>query len=97
MQCPQGTKLAGITFLAIVNFLLVEHNDNYKFVDDLSLLLSYLLHGNIPTKQFLEITFDLLSSQCSDTKLTNNSAKSKIPRLNQLRRDFVPLKLPFLL
>ena len=38
-SAPQGTKLAGITFLAIINYLLVEHTDKYKFVHDLSLLL----------------------------------------------------------
>ena len=92
---PQGTKLAGITFLAIINYLMVEHTDKYKFVDDLSLLFPYRLHGNVPTKQFPEITFDLLRSQCSDMKMTINFVKSKILRLNPLKRDFVPPEVPF--
>ena len=62
-----------------------------------SVSLTYLLSGNVPAKRFPEITFDLLSSQCSDMKLTINSAKSKILRLNPLRRDFAPpLKMFFL-
>ena len=91
----QVTKLTGITFLAIINYLLVEHPDKFKFVDDSPLLLPYLLHGHVPTIQFPEITFDLLSSQWSDTKLTVNSVTSKILRLNPLKRDFVPPEAPF--
>ena len=42
-----------------------------------------------------QITFDQLSSQCSDTKMTINSVKSKILRLNLLKRNFVPPEVPF--
>jgi hypothetical protein len=36
---PQGTKLAGIVFLAIKNYILRSFKDRYKFMDDLSFLL----------------------------------------------------------
>ena len=45
---PQGTNLAGIMFLAIINYLMVEHTDKYKFVDDLSLLFPYHLQAMSP-------------------------------------------------
>jgi len=61
----------------------------------LSLLLPYLLLCNVPTKHFPEIIIDLLSPQRSDTKLTINSVKSKILRLNTLKRDIVPSEVPF--
>jgi len=92
----QRTKLAGSTFLAIINYLLVEHKDKYKFVNDLPLLLIYLLHGNVPINQFPEIIFNLLWSQSSDTKYTINYAKSKILRLNQLKRNYALFPLKFL-
>ena len=93
---PQGTKLAGITFLAVINYILSEHKDRYKFVDDLSLVLTYLLEGNTPIAQFASDIFDQLNSQCNESNLIINATKSKILRLCPLKRDFTPpLEVPF--
>ena len=39
--CPQGTKLAALLFLAVINPILAEFEERFKFVDDLSALLKY--------------------------------------------------------
>ena len=51
-RAPQCTKLAGIIFLAVINSLLNHHDNHYKFVDDLSIVLAYLVKNTIITKQF---------------------------------------------
>ena len=61
---PQGTKLAGIIFLAVINSLLNHHDYRYKFVDDLSIVLAYLVENTIITKQFSDQLFDQLKIKC---------------------------------
>ena len=47
---PQGTKLAGIIFLAVINSLLNRHDDRYKFVEYLSIVLAYLVENTLHNK-----------------------------------------------
>ena len=49
---PQGTKLVAIVFLSVINFLIADYGDSYKFVDDLSFILKYLVQNGVVTLQF---------------------------------------------
>ena len=64
-RVPQDTKLAGIIFLAVINSLFNHHDDRYKFLDDLSIVLSYLVEKIIITKQFSDQFFDQLKTERS--------------------------------
>ena len=92
---PQGTKLAGIIFLAVINSLFNHHDDRYKFVDDLSIVLAYLVENVIITKQFSDQLLDQLKTECSSHDLTINLAKSKIIRFNPLKRNIDMPLVPF--
>ena len=92
---PQGSKLAGIIFLVVINSLLNHHDDRYKFVDDLSIVLAYLVKNTIITKQFSDQLFDQLKTKCSSHDLTINIAKSKIIRFNPLKRNIDMPLVPF--
>ena len=50
--CPgyEGTKLATLLFLAVINPILAEFEGRFKFVNDLSALLKYIIE-NAVTKQ----------------------------------------------
>ena len=40
---PQGTNLASLLFLAVINFILPGYEERFKYVDDLSVLLKYIV------------------------------------------------------
>ena len=40
---PQGNKLASVLFLEVINFILSCYEERFKYVDDLSVLLKYIV------------------------------------------------------
>ena len=40
---PQGIMLASLLFLAVINFILSGYEERFKYVDDLSVLLKYIV------------------------------------------------------
>ncbi|XP_065582837.1 uncharacterized protein LOC136041954 [Artemia franciscana] len=92
---PQGTKLAAIVFIAVINYLLVEYEDHYKFIDDISFLLKYLVENGIVKKEFSDDFFDALIAECNVSKLIINTNKSKVLRFNPLKRTFSQPYVPF--
>lgn len=85
---PQGTKLAALLFLAVINFVLADFDERFKFVDDLSTLLKYLIEKSQTVPQFSESFIDNFRDQCSENSLQINETKTKILRFNPLKRDF---------
>ena len=85
---PQGTKLAGIIFLAVINFILRTFKDRYKFVDDLSFLLKYLLEGQSAILLFDPSLPTVYQNECERASLTLNEQKCKVLRFNPLKSDF---------
>ncbi|XP_065557774.1 uncharacterized protein LOC136025719 [Artemia franciscana] len=92
---PQGTKLAAIVFIAVINYLLVEYEDHYMFIDDISFLLKYLVENEIVKKEFSDDFFDAFIAECNVSKLIINSNKSKVLRFNPLKRTFSKPYIPF--
>ncbi|XP_065562451.1 uncharacterized protein LOC136028533 [Artemia franciscana] len=92
---PQGTKLAAIVFIAVINYLLVEYEDHYKFIDDISFLLKYLVENGIVKKEFSDDFFDAFIAECNVSKLIINTNKSKVLRFNPLKRTFSQPYVPF--
>ena len=85
---PQGTKLAALLFLAVINYVLSDFDDRFKFVDDLSALLKYHVKDSQAVAQFDPNFFDQFKSQCTANSLQINENKSKVLRFNPLKRDF---------
>ena len=52
---PQDTKLAAIVFFSVINSLIADYDDHYKFVGDLSFILKYLVQHTVVTPQFSSI------------------------------------------
>ena len=52
LRGPTRHKISWNIFLAVINSLLNHHDDLYKFVDDLSIVLTYLVENTIIIKQF---------------------------------------------
>ena len=92
---PQGTKLAAIVFIAVINYLLVKYEDHYKFIDDISFLLKYLVENGIVKKEFSDDFFDAFIAECNVSKLIINTNKSKVLRFNPLKRTFSQPYVPF--
>ncbi|XP_065583824.1 uncharacterized protein LOC136042814 [Artemia franciscana] len=92
---PQGTKLAAIVFIAVINYLLVEYEDHYKFIDDISFLLKYLVENGIVEKEFSDDIFDAFIAECNVSKLIINTNKSKVLRFNPLKHTFSQPNVPF--
>ena len=86
-RAPKSDKLAGIIFVPVINSLISYHNDRYKFADDLSMVLVYLVENTILTKKFSDHLFDRLKTECSCHDLTIDVAKSKIICFNTLKRN----------
>ena len=66
---PQGTKLAAIVFLPVINFLIADYDDRYKFVDDLSFTLKYLVQNGVVTPQFSSNFFNVFTKECVELNL----------------------------
>ena len=65
------------------------------FVDDLSIVLAYLVENTIITKQFSDQLFDHLKTECSSHDLTIYEAKSKTIRFNPLKQNTDLPLVPF--
>ena len=61
-RAPQGTKLEAIVFLTVINFLIADYDDCYKFVDDLSSILKHLVQNSVVAPQFSS-NFSVLSQK----------------------------------
>ena len=94
---PQGTKLAAIVFLSVINFLITDYDDHYKFVDDLSFILKYLVQNGVVTPQFSSNFFSVFTKECAELNLEINVNKSKIVCFNPLISDVMEPNFPFLL
>ena len=93
---PQGTKLAAIVFLSVINFLIADYYDCYKFVDDLSFILKYLVQ-NIVTPQFSSNFFSVFTKECAELNLEINVNKSRIVCFNPLKSNVMVPNVPFFL
>ena len=85
--CPQGTKLAALLFLAVINPILAEFEERSKFVDDLSALLKYIVENAVTKQQSDPTFFTDFINQCKSNSLQVNEQKSKVLRFNPLKRD----------
>ena len=93
--CPQGTKLAALLFLAVINKILAEFEERFKFVDDLSSLLKYIVENAVAKQQFEPTLFSDFVNQCKSNSLQLNEQKSKVLRFNPLKRDITIPDVPF--
>ena len=84
---PQGTKLAALLFLAVINYIILEFEDRFKYVDDLSLLLKYLAEKSDVYPQFSSEIRNSFLEACSINDLQLNMNKTKVMRFNPLKRD----------
>ena len=71
-------KLTTIVFVSLINFLISKYNDHYKFVDDLSFILKYLLQNAVVTPKFSSNFVSVFKKECTDLNLEVNRNKSKI-------------------
>jgi len=46
-RAPQGTKLASLLFLAVINFILSGYEEIFKYVANLSVLLKYIVEQSL--------------------------------------------------
>ena len=83
----QGTKLAAIVFLSVINFLITDYDDRYKFVDDLSFILKYLVQNGVVTPKFSSNFFSVFTKECAELNFEINVNRSKIVRFNPLKID----------
>ena len=84
---PQGTRLAGLIFVDVINFVLSNNDQRYEFVDDLSVLLNYEAKYSSVTPCFPHDLMEMLNKEVEQANLTINSTKSKVIRFNPLKRD----------
>ena len=85
--CPQGTKLAALLLLAVINPILAEFEERFKYVDDLSALLKYIVENAVTKQQYDPTFFTDFINQCKSNSLQVNEQKSKVLRFNPLKRD----------
>ena len=95
LQGPKRHEISCNIFLAAINSLPSYHEDRYKFVDDMSIVLAHLVENTIITKQFSDQLFDQQKTECSGHDLTINVAKSRIIRFNPLKRNIDMPLVPF--
>jgi hypothetical protein len=93
--CPQGTKQAALLFLAVINKILAEFEERFKFVDDLSSLLKYIVENAVAKKQFEPTLFSDFVNQCKSNSLQLNEQKSKVLHFNLLKQDITIPDVPF--
>ena len=90
----QSPKLATIVFVSLINFLIAKYNDHYKFVDDLSFILKYLLQNAVMTPKFSSNFVSVFKKECADLNLEVNWNKSKIVSFNPLESDVMEPNVP---
>jgi len=82
---PQGTKLAALLFIAVINFVLSEFEDRFKYVDDLSVLLKYLIENSEAVPQFSDVIMSNFKTNAPSTALKSTKEKPKSLALILLR------------
>ena len=90
-SAPQRTKLAALLFSAIINFVLSDFWDKFKYVDNLSVLMKYLTENFKAVPQFS----DAIMSNSIDRCTINSLQRRKILCFNPPKRDFVSLPPPY--
>ena len=75
---PQGTKLATLLFLAVINFVFSEFKDRFKYVDNLSVLLKHLIVNSEAVPQFSGVIMSNFKDQYTINSLQINEGKAKI-------------------
>ena len=83
--------------MSVINFLVADHDDRYKFVDDLTFILKYLVQNEIVTSQFSSNFFSVFTKECAELNLEINVNKSKIVRFKSLKSDVMEPNVLFLL
>ena len=91
----QGPKLAAIVFVSVINFLIAEYNDNFKFVDDLSFILKNLVKNGVLTPKFSSDFVSVFKKECAELNLKVNRNKSKIVSFKQLESTVIKPNAPF--
>ncbi|XP_071959515.1 uncharacterized protein [Antedon mediterranea] len=90
---PQGTKLGPILFTIMVNDLLNNVPDRWKFVDDLT--IGEVISVQRPEDSSIQSNLDALSSWCVENDATPNPVKFQVMRVHFLRNfpQFEPLQM----
>ena len=70
-----------------INPILAEFEERFKFVDDLSALLKYIVENAVTKQQYDPTFFTDFINQCKSNSLQVNEQKSKVLRFNPLKRD----------
>ncbi|XP_065584632.1 uncharacterized protein LOC136043664 [Artemia franciscana] len=94
-RAPQGTKVASLLFLAEINIILSGYEERLKYVDDLSVLLKYIVEKSEVVPQFCNEIINNFKDECTANSRQINEGKTKILRFNPLKRDFVCTPPPY--
>ena len=62
-SAPQGTKLVALLFLAVINHILVDFDEHFKYVNDLPTLIKFFMDKLKAIPQFQGELKDILTDQ----------------------------------
>ncbi|KAK2712476.1 hypothetical protein QYM36_011237 [Artemia franciscana] len=77
-RAPQGTKLTALLFLVVIDYVKDNIDDQFKYVDNLSALLKFIVYTTKAMPQFSPDLLAEFKEECSTNSLQINKSSTKI-------------------